>query len=95
MSTTVINTNIMNVISKWLKDNEYIQDKKDIDDEAWDHLVGAIASELKKGKGDKVKDPAAPKPGPPPSVAPSLQALARAHPGDGHTPLLLTYDLLT
>ena len=63
MSTTVINTNIMNVISKWLKDNEYIQDKKDIDDEAWDHLDGAIASELKKGKGDKVKDPAAPKRG--------------------------------
>ena len=63
MSTTVINTNIMNVISKWLEDNEYIQDKKDIDDEAWDHLDGAIASELKKGKGDKVKDPAAPKRG--------------------------------
>ena len=66
MSTTVINTNIMNFISEWLKDNEYIQDKKDIDDEAWDHLVGAIGtitSELKNGKGDKVKDPAAPKRG--------------------------------
>jgi hypothetical protein len=34
------------------------------------------------------KDPAPPKPGPAPSVAPSFQALASAHPGDGRTPLI-------
>ena len=67
MSTTTINKNIMNIFAEWLQENDYIKEKDDIDDESWDNLgekIGCMVTDLKvKGKGDKVKDPDAPKRG--------------------------------